>query len=152
MTGTQIRNLCIWENSIPDKNAKLIEEILQLYDNYHKKYLEYPDEYRRLLEEKEALKLTKPKTISARLLREYPKNFIYEYETREKLRLSLKGLSYETLKRYLEIAEDLKLNYVFNSIAAFISDAKILIKNAKDKKAAKEAPLPDYLKDNYSFI
>ncbi len=153
MTGTQIKNWNIWESNIPDKNAKLIEEILSLYDNYHEKYVSYLGEYRRLLEEKEALKLKKPKVVSERMLREYPRNYIYDFESREKLRRELKGLSYETLKRYLEIAEDLKLNYVFNSIAAFIADAKVLIKNAKDKKAAAEAPLPDYLKDNtYSFI
>ena len=74
MTGTQIKEWNIWKNDVPDENGRIISEILTLWENYHKKYREYPEECRQLLEEREALGLKKPKVPAKSVIRNYPKN------------------------------------------------------------------------------
>ena len=106
-----------------------MEEILIHYWRiYHVSYANNLGRYEALLKEKRRLGVHPLYTIPRNVLRDYPKIHFLGIESETEMRKYLGNCNHAQMVRIRAQVEDLKTNYVFNTVKAFIEDAEVQIK------------------------
>lgn len=96
--------------------------IIEAWDKYADKYRTYPLEYEFLKDELEELGLRR--RIPNRILSDYPDVGIFRISDREWLIARLNAAPPERVEELLMVVDDFPLNHAFNTIQAYIFDAR----------------------------